>query len=128
MSPIFAPLHCRWPGGIGFLLRFAAEDGGNTVCLDCDQADGTLTFERAKPLDDASGGKAETRRTRRFDRNKVAVFCVGGRARRDRKLLADHFFLDWLQPAATVLDLPEDPEHPLLGVIDDLDDPATMAD
>ena len=96
--------------------------------VDGDQADRALAFERAEPLDDARGWKAETRRARRFDGDKVAVFCVRGRARRDRKLLAEHFLFDRLQPAAAVLDLPENAEHALLGVIDDLDDAATMAD
>ena len=50
------------------------------------------------------------------------------RAGRNGELLAQHFLVDRLEPPAAVGQLAEDPDHPLLGMVDDLDDAAAVAD
>ena len=51
-----------------------------------------------------------------------------GAAGRNGELLAEHFLVDRLQPAAAVRALAENSQHAVLGMVDDLDDAAAMAD
>ncbi len=110
--------------GFRLVQRLAAEDLRNAVRVNGDQADGALALERAEPLDDAAGRQAETRRAAGFDRDQVAVLGVVGGARRNGELLAEHLLVDRLQPAAAVRQFAENPEHAVLGMVDDLDDAA----
>ena len=100
----------------------------DAVGVDGDQADRALARERAEPFDHAAGRQPQARRALRFDRDQVAVLRVVGGARRNGEFLAEHFLVDRLQPAAAIRGFAEDPQHAVLGMVDDLDDAAAVAD
>ncbi len=92
-----------------------------------DDADGALALQRSQSFNHAAGRQAETWRAGGFDRDQVSVLGIGSGASRYRQLLAEHFLVDRLQPAAAMRDLTEDAQYAVLGMVDDLDDAAAMA-
>jgi hypothetical protein len=96
------------------------------VRVNGDDADGALALQRSQSFNHAAGRQAETWRTGGFDRDQVSVLGIGRCASRDRELLAEHFLVDGLQPAAAMRDLTEDAQYAVLGMVDDLDDPTAM--
>ncbi len=85
-------------------------------------------LQRAEAFDDARGRQPEPWRAADFDRDQVAVFGLRGGAGGDDDLLVDHLFVDRLEPAAAIRRLMENPQHARLGMVDDLDDAAAVAD
>src|SRR5262245_7017594 len=128
MPPVFATGERRRHGSIGLLLCLAAEDGRNAVRVNGNKADGALALQRSKPFDHTAGRQAKAWRARGFDRDQVAIFGIGGGAGGYRQLLSEHLFVDRLQPAASVRNLPENTQYAMLGMIDDLDDAAAVPD
>src|SRR5665213_4029365 len=95
--------------------------------IDSDQADRAFARQRAKPFNHAGGGTAQTRRAAGFDGDQVAVLgviCVAGR---NGQFLAEHLLVDRLKYSAAGRYLAEYSQDALLGMIDDLDDAAPMA-
>ncbi len=126
--PILAMGERRRLSGFRLGQRVVAEHVRDRVGMDGDQADRAFARERAEPLDHAPGRQAQARRAAGLDRDQVAVLRVGGAAGRNAELLAEHFLVDRLQPAAAVRRFAENPQHAVLGMIDDLDDAAAVAD
>ncbi len=54
--------------------------------------------------------------------------CASSVRRRNAEFLAEHLLVDRLQPAAAVRGFAENPQHAVLGMVDDLDDAAAVAD
>ncbi len=121
-APVLALMQRRGLGRFRLVLRLAAEHVRDAVGVDGDQADRALALERGEALDDAAGRQAETRRFARFDRDQIAVFGAACCARRNGERLAEHFLVDRLQPPAAVRQFAENPQHAVLGMIDDPDD------
>ena len=126
--PVLATAERRRLGGVRLDQRLAAEHVRDRMRVDGDQADRAFAGERAELLHHAPGRQAQTRSARSLDRDQVAVLRVGGGAGRNVELLAEHFLVDRLQPAAAVRGFAENPQHALLGPVDDLDEAAAVAD
>ncbi len=128
LAPVLAVGKRGGLGGVRFLQGLAAEHVRDAVRVDGDQADRAFALERAEPLDHAAGGQAKPRRAAGLDRDQVAVLCVVGGAGRNGELLAEHLLVDRLEPSAAVRQRMENAEHARLGMIDDADDAAAVAD
>ena len=97
--------------------------------MDGDQADRALALERAEPLDDARRRQAEAAARGTLDRDQVAVLGIGGGAGRDVRAPCRAFSCRPARAARRRSAIfAEDAEHALLGMVDDLDDAAAMAD
>src|SRR6185436_17874409 len=103
-----------------------SEDRRDTVRVNGDDADGALALQRSQSFNHAAGWQAETWRAGGFDRDQVSVLGIGGGASGYRQFLAEHFLVDRLQPAAAMRELTEDAQYPVLGMVDDLDDPTAI--
>ena len=129
VAPVLATGKRRRRRGLGLLQRRGREDVRDAVGMDRDQADCALALERAEPLHHARARQSEAAaRTRRLDRNQVAVLRIRAGARRNRKLAAELFFVDRREPSAAAGQRAKDAQHARLGAIDDLDDTAAVAD
>ena len=126
--PILAMAKRSRTSGLRLGLRIVAEHVRDRVGVDGDQADRAFAGERAEFLDHAPGRQSQARRALRLDRDQVAVLRVGGSAGRNAELFAEHFLVDRLQPAAAVRRFAENPQHAVLGMVDDLDDAPAVAD
>ena len=96
------------------------------VGVDGDQAHRALGLQRAEPLLDAGDRQAEALLLD-ADRDQVAVLRVLGRLARDRELLAELLLVDRHQPPAAARQRAEDADRAGLGLVDDLDDAAGVA-
>jgi len=128
VAPLFAAFaeRCR-TCCLCFGERVAAEDGGNFVRLDRNQAHGLFARQRTEALLHARDRKSKPAAAAHFNRNQIAVLGVGGGTGGNCDF-AQVLFVDRNQAAAAVGQRPEHPEHAMLGVTDDLDDATTVAD
>ena len=75
-----------------------------------------------------AGRQPKPRRAADFDSDQIAVFGLRGSASGNGELLAEHFLVDRLEPAAAVRRFMENPQHARFRMVDDLDDAAAVAD
>src|SRR5690606_20925272 len=88
--------------GFGCGDRRRLEDVGNAMCVDRDQANGTLGLDRAQPLADMRLGRAEARLVAQVDRDEIAVLRLGSSALRDQRLAALRLLVDRDQAARPI--------------------------
>ena len=100
----------------------------NVVGVDGDQAHRALALERAEPLLDAarSAGRSGCCWTLTAIRSPSCASLVA--LARDRELLAELLLVDRHEPPAAARQRAEDAERAGLGLVDDLDDAAGVAD
>ncbi len=97
--------------------------------VDRDQADRALAFERAEPLLHMRDGQTEAALFGDVGGDQFAVLRVAHAVRRDRQFAApERFLVDRNEPPAALRQLAENPEHAVLGAIEDLDHASGVAD
>ena len=128
LSPILAAGEIGGPRRMSLGLDGNRKHMRDVVGVDGDEAHRAFALDRAEPFLDARDRQTETAVLRDADGDQVAVLGVLGGLARDRKLLAELLLVDRDEPAAAVRQSPENAERADLGLVDDLDDAAGIAD
>jgi hypothetical protein len=125
LAPILAPGERRRSGGLGLADRLGAEDMGNAVSVNGDQADRLFARHAAQPLAHARLRQAVAAGAQRFHRHEIAVARLACGARRHLQFAAIGLFFVHRQHAAAAIGIgAEDAERLRAGARQQLDDAA----
>ena len=129
LPPVLAARQIRGPRRMGLGLDGDGKHMRDVVGVDGDEADRAFALDRAEPFLDArrSAARAWLCCCTLTATRSPSCGILGGAAG-DRQLLAELLLVDRDQPAAAVRQRAEDAERADLGLVDDLDDAAGIAD